>query len=154
MLTSSIIYKNIYAYKVSIHSVRSRIILVYRFSTFILLALNIQDEILRLIGTGIILQIQSLQHNVNEHMNKAIEFYSQTSQRHSIYCKQLELADSSWDMFIQRILYRSIFNSWQRWINFCIEKMRIITITIIIIYILHVLIEYLTRKRKMCPSVT
>ena len=105
MLTSSIIYKNIYAYKVSIHSVRSRIILVYRFSTFILLALNIQNEILRLIGTGIILQIQSLQHSVNEQMNKAIEFYSQTSQRHSIYCKQLELTDSSWDMFIQRILY-------------------------------------------------
>jgi hypothetical protein len=36
-------------------------------------------------------------------MNKAIEFYQRTSQRNGIYCKQLELSDSSWDMFIQRI---------------------------------------------------
>lgn len=69
-----------------------------------MLALNIQDEILRLIGTGVILQIQLFQHNVNEQMKKAIEFYSQTSQRHSIYCKQLELTDSSWDKFIQHRL--------------------------------------------------
>jgi hypothetical protein len=113
--------------------------------------LNIQNEILRLIGTGVILlwlvlQMQVLQQNtcqflfnieqikvncfssrsfqltsyslyvakvylwnhlpanMSEQINKAIKFYQQTSQRHSIYCKQLELSDSSWDMFIQRIV--------------------------------------------------
>lgn len=40
---------------------------------------------------------------MSERINKAIEFYQRTSQRHGIYCKQLELSDSSWDMFIQRI---------------------------------------------------
>lgn len=38
-----------------------------------------------------------------EQINKAIEFYQRTSQRNNIYCKQLELIDSSWNMFIQRI---------------------------------------------------
>ncbi len=42
--------------------------------------------------------------NMSEQINKAIKFYQQTSQRHGIYCKQLELSDSSWDMFIQRIV--------------------------------------------------
>ncbi|CAF3942821.1 unnamed protein product [Rotaria sordida] len=92
------------------------------------LALNIQNEILRLIGTGVILlwlvlQMQDLQQNtcqflfnieqikvylcnhlpanMNEQISKAIEFYQQISQRNGIYCKQLELSDSSWDMFIQ-----------------------------------------------------
>ncbi|UJR38801.1 hypothetical protein I4U23_031466 [Adineta vaga] len=95
------------------------------------IALNIQNEIIRLIGTGImllwlVLQMQVLQQNtsqflfnieqikaylwkklpanISEQINKAIEFYKQTSQRHGIYCKQLELIDSSWDMFIQRIV--------------------------------------------------
>ncbi|CAF2847912.1 unnamed protein product [Rotaria sp. Silwood2] len=95
------------------------------------LALNIQNEILRLIGTGVILlwlvlQMQTLQQmtcqclfnieqikvylcnqlptNMSEQINKAIEFYQHTSQRYGIYCKQLELSDSSWDMFIQHIL--------------------------------------------------
>ncbi|CAF1574739.1 unnamed protein product, partial [Adineta ricciae] len=97
---------------------------------FNLLALNIQNEIYRLIGTGIILlwfilQLPSLHQytnqflsnideikidlcnffpdNIIEHINKAIEFYRQTSQCNDIYCKQLGLDDSSWNMFIQRI---------------------------------------------------
>jgi hypothetical protein len=41
---------------------------------------------------------------MSEQINKAIEFYQQISQRNGIYCKQLELSDSSWDMFIQRIV--------------------------------------------------
>ena len=41
---------------------------------------------------------------MSEQINKAIQFYQQTKQRNGIYCKQLELTDSSWDMFIQRIL--------------------------------------------------
>ncbi|CAF4318613.1 unnamed protein product, partial [Rotaria sp. Silwood2] len=95
------------------------------------LALNIRNEILRLIGTGVILmwlvlQTQPSQQNkiqflfiieqikvhlcnhlpanINEQMDKAIKFYQQTSQRIGIYCGQLELHDSSWDMFIQRII--------------------------------------------------
>ncbi|CAF3983903.1 unnamed protein product [Rotaria sordida] len=95
------------------------------------LALNIRNELLRMIGTGVILmwsvlQIQISQQitfqvsfnieqikvhlcqyfpaNMNEQINKAIEFYQRTSQRNGIYCKQLELIDPSWDMFIQRIL--------------------------------------------------
>ncbi|UJR11204.1 hypothetical protein I4U23_015385 [Adineta vaga] len=95
------------------------------------LALNLQNEILRLIGTGVILlwlvlQMQILHHdtfefpfnieqikdyicknsstNMNEQIYKAIDFYQHTSQRHGIYCKQLELNDSSWDMFIQHLL--------------------------------------------------
>ncbi|CAF4876795.1 unnamed protein product [Rotaria sp. Silwood1] len=95
------------------------------------LALNIRNEILYLIGTGVILiwlvlQTQASQQNtfqflfnieqikvhlcnhlpanMNEQINKAIEFYQQTNQRNGIYCKQLELSDSSWNMFIQRIL--------------------------------------------------
>ncbi|CAF1141127.1 unnamed protein product [Rotaria sordida] len=94
-------------------------------------ALNIQNEILRLIGTGVILlwlvlQMKDLQQtmcqflfnieqikvylcnhlpaNMSEQISKAIEFYQQISQRNGIYCKQLELSDSSWDMFIQRIV--------------------------------------------------
>ncbi|CAM4741575.1 unnamed protein product [Rotaria magnacalcarata] len=93
------------------------------------LALNTQNEILRLIGTGaillwLVLQMQDspqntcqslfnieqikaflcnyLPVNTSEKLNKAIGFYQQISQRNCIYCKQLELSDSSWDMFIQR----------------------------------------------------
>ncbi|CAF4976271.1 unnamed protein product, partial [Rotaria socialis] len=95
------------------------------------LALNTQNEILRLIGTGVILfwlalqmqdspqntcpflfnieQIKAflcnhLSANTSEKLDKAIGFYQQISQRNRIYCKQLELSDSSWDMFIQRIV--------------------------------------------------
>ncbi|CAF2670795.1 unnamed protein product [Rotaria sp. Silwood2] len=95
------------------------------------LALNIHNELVRLIGTGVILmwlvlQTQVLQQNrfqvlfnieqikvhlcnhlpasMNKQIHKAIEFYQRTSQRNGIYCGQLELRDSSWDMFIQRIL--------------------------------------------------
>ncbi|CAF1099960.1 unnamed protein product [Rotaria sordida] len=95
------------------------------------LALNIRNDILRLIGTGVILiwlvlQTQASQQNtfqflfnieqikvhlcshlpanMSEQINKAIEFYQQTNQRNGIYCTQLELSDSSWNMFIQRIL--------------------------------------------------
>ncbi|CAF1000231.1 unnamed protein product [Rotaria sordida] len=94
-------------------------------------ALNIRNDILRLIGTGVILiwlvlQTQASQQNtfqflfnieqikvhlcshlpanMSEQINKAIEFYQQTNQRNGIYCTQLELSDSSWNMFIQRIL--------------------------------------------------
>ncbi|CAF2118342.1 unnamed protein product [Rotaria magnacalcarata] len=42
--------------------------------------------------------------NTSEKLNKAIGFYQQISQRNCIYCKQLELSDSSWDMFIQRMV--------------------------------------------------
>lgn len=42
--------------------------------------------------------------NMSEQINKAVEFYQQISRRNGIYCKQLELRDSSWDMFIQRIV--------------------------------------------------
>ncbi|CAF1508151.1 unnamed protein product [Rotaria sp. Silwood1] len=42
--------------------------------------------------------------NMNEQINKAVDFYQRTNQRNGIYCKQLELSDSSWNMFIQRIL--------------------------------------------------
>ena len=42
--------------------------------------------------------------STSEQFNKAIEFYQQTSQRNSVYCKQLELHDSSWDMFIKRLV--------------------------------------------------
>lgn len=41
---------------------------------------------------------------MSEQINKAVEFYQQISRRNGIYCKQLELRDSSWDMFIQRIV--------------------------------------------------
>ena len=92
--------------------------------------MNVRNEILRLIGTGVILfwialQTPALQQNtfqflfnieqikdlynhlpvtVAEQINKAIDFYQRTSQRNSIYCKQLELNEPSWDMFIQRIV--------------------------------------------------
>ncbi|CAF0908820.1 unnamed protein product [Rotaria sordida] len=95
------------------------------------LALNIRNELLRLIGTGVILiwlvvQTQTSQENkfqflfnieqikvhlcnhlptsMNEQMNKAIQFYRQTSQRNGIYCGQLQLSDHSWDVFIQHLL--------------------------------------------------
>ena len=42
--------------------------------------------------------------NMSEQINKAIKFYQQTSHRNGIYCQQLELHDSSWDMFIQRLV--------------------------------------------------
>ncbi|CAF4902952.1 unnamed protein product, partial [Rotaria sp. Silwood1] len=94
-------------------------------------ALNIRNEILCLIGTGVILIWLTLQTlvsqqstfqflfdieqmkihlcnhlpaNVNHQINKAIEFYQRTNQRIDLYCQQLELSDSSWNMFIQRIL--------------------------------------------------
>ncbi len=92
--------------------------------------MNIQNEILRLIGTGVILiwlalQTPALQQNtfqflfnieqikdvcnhlpanMTKQINKAIDFYQRTSQRNGIYCKQLELNEPSWHMFIQRIL--------------------------------------------------
>ncbi|CAF4838917.1 unnamed protein product, partial [Rotaria sp. Silwood1] len=93
--------------------------------------LNIRNEILCLIGMGVILiwfalqtpasqqntfqflfnleqiKIHLCNHlptNMNEQINKAIDFYQRTNQRNGIYCKQLELSDSSWNMFIQRIL--------------------------------------------------
>ena len=40
--------------------------------------------------------------NIIERINRATQFYQRTSQRNNIYCKQLELIDSSWDTFIQR----------------------------------------------------
>ncbi|CAF4052927.1 unnamed protein product, partial [Adineta steineri] len=94
------------------------------------LALSIQNEILRLIGTGIILiwlvfQAQVLEQNTSqfkfnleqimvhlcnhlpskliEQISKAIEFYQQTSQHNNIYCSQLELKDPTWDIFIQHL---------------------------------------------------
>ncbi|CAF5100757.1 unnamed protein product, partial [Rotaria sp. Silwood1] len=93
--------------------------------------LNIRNEILSLIGTGVILiwlvlQTQVSQENTFQFLfdieqmkvhlcnhlpanviyqiNKAIEFYQRTNQPIGLYCKQLELSDSSWNMFIQRIL--------------------------------------------------
>ncbi|CAF4170482.1 unnamed protein product, partial [Adineta steineri] len=94
------------------------------------LALSIQNEILRLIGTGVILiwlvfQVQTLEQNTSqlkfnveqimvhlgnhlpskliEQINKAIEFYQRTSQHNNIYCSQLELKDPTWDIFIQHL---------------------------------------------------
>ena len=49
--------------------------------------------------------------NMSEQINKAVEFYQRTNQRYSIYCKQLELNDSSWNMFIQRILIGTNFSN-------------------------------------------
>ena len=37
-------------------------------------------------------------------LNKAIKFYQEANKRNGIYCGQLELSDSSWDMFIQGIV--------------------------------------------------
>ncbi|CAF4880958.1 unnamed protein product, partial [Rotaria socialis] len=95
------------------------------------LALNVRNELLRLIGTGVILlwlvlKTQSLQRNMFEMLTsieqieinlynylpasmhgkikQAIEFYQQTGQRNGIYCRQLELKDSSWHPFIQHLL--------------------------------------------------
>ncbi|CAF3317195.1 unnamed protein product [Rotaria socialis] len=95
------------------------------------LALNVRNELLRLIGTGVILlwlvlKTQSLQQNMFEMLTsieqieinlynylpasmhgkikQAIEFYQQTGQRNGIYCRQLELKDSSWHPFIQHLL--------------------------------------------------
>ncbi|CAF4841584.1 unnamed protein product [Rotaria sp. Silwood1] len=95
------------------------------------LALNIRNEILRLIGTGVILLWLVLQTgasqqntfgflfnselikvdlsnyspaNMSKQIDKAIKFYKLASQRNNVYCRQLELNVSSWDMFIQRIL--------------------------------------------------
>ncbi|CAF4643940.1 unnamed protein product [Rotaria sp. Silwood1] len=95
------------------------------------LALNIRNEILRLIGTGVILLWLVLQTgasqqntfgflfnsdlikvdlsnylpaNMSKQIDKAIKFYQLASQRNNVYCRQLELNVSSWDMFIQRIL--------------------------------------------------
>lgn len=62
-----------------------------------------------------------LSADMSEQINRAIKFYQQTSQRHSIYCKQLELSDSSWGMFIQRIaLGVDHTNNWKRVLN-CIS---------------------------------
>ncbi|CAM4812432.1 unnamed protein product [Rotaria magnacalcarata] len=95
------------------------------------LALNVRNELLRLIGTGVILlwlflKTQSLQQNMfemltsieqikinlcnclpanmNGKIKQAIEFYQQACQRNGIYCRQLELRDSSWHPFIQHLL--------------------------------------------------
>ncbi|CAF2642577.1 unnamed protein product [Rotaria sp. Silwood2] len=95
------------------------------------LAVNIRNDILCLVGTGVILlwlvlQTEASQQNtfdflfnseqikvrlcnylpanISEQIGKAIKFYQLACQRNSIYCRQLELSVPSWDMFIQRIL--------------------------------------------------
>ncbi|CAF1112265.1 unnamed protein product [Adineta ricciae] len=96
------------------------------------LALNLQNEILRLIGTGLILlwlvhQTQVSHSNslefsfsieqikihlctnypsdIHEQILKAIDFYQRISQQHGIYCQQLELEGSSWNMFVQYLFF-------------------------------------------------
>ncbi|CAF1056543.1 unnamed protein product, partial [Adineta ricciae] len=96
------------------------------------LALNLQNEILRLIGTGVILlwlvhqsqashsdslgfsfSIEQIKihlcmdypSDIHGQILKAIEFYQRVSQQHGIYCKQLELEGSSWNMFVQYLFF-------------------------------------------------
>ena len=88
--------------------------------------MNIQTNILRLIGTGVILFWLALQMqvsqgntqqftfysfpftylptNIKEQIQRAMKFYQRTSQQNGIYCQQLELNGSSWDMFIQGLI--------------------------------------------------
>ncbi|CAF3864038.1 unnamed protein product [Rotaria sp. Silwood1] len=42
--------------------------------------------------------------NMTGQINKAIIFYQQTSLRNGIYCKQLELNGSPWQIFIQHLI--------------------------------------------------
>ncbi|CAF3094495.1 unnamed protein product [Rotaria sp. Silwood2] len=95
-------------------------------------ALNIQNDIIHLIATGIILlelllqvpgsernvflvpfdskQIQSILHRhlprvLLENIDKAIHFYEQKRSCYEIYCEQLELNYSSWEKFIQYTIF-------------------------------------------------
>ncbi|CAF0923046.1 unnamed protein product [Rotaria sordida] len=95
-------------------------------------ALNIQNDIIHLIATGIILlelllqvpkserniflvpfdseQIRSILHHhlpkpLLENIDKAIDYYKQKRLCYGIYCEQLELNYSSWEKFIQYALF-------------------------------------------------
>ncbi|UJR16362.1 hypothetical protein I4U23_003265 [Adineta vaga] len=74
-------------------------------------ALNVQQDIIHLIATGIVLLQLLLQVPVSDrkgylvpfdkNVNKAIDFYEQKRLRCGIYCEQLELKYSSWEKLIQ-----------------------------------------------------